>query len=121
LFKTEFTMIALCSKIYFCFGTEDKLSCKGVNRKTNHLFRLVIPCLFLLCRNMTSFLDLKRKKNVFHKAQRLKYKLVVFLVHDVIKHFIFPYFKKNKLSLFINDIIFVFGDLVGFPIDSFAA
>jgi hypothetical protein len=35
LFKTEFTgdgMIALCSKTYFCFGVEDKFSCKGVNR-----------------------------------------------------------------------------------------
>jgi hypothetical protein len=37
----------------------------------------------------------QRYQNVFHKAQRLKYQLVVFLVHDVIKHFIFPYFKKN--------------------------
>ena len=40
LFKTEFTgdgMIALCSKTYFCFGTEDKFSCKGVNRKTNNV------------------------------------------------------------------------------------
>ena len=40
LFKTEFTgdgMIALCSKTYFCFGAEDKFSCKGVNRKTNNV------------------------------------------------------------------------------------
>jgi hypothetical protein len=40
LFKTEFTgygMIALCSKTYFCFGAEDKFSCKGVNRKTNDI------------------------------------------------------------------------------------
>jgi hypothetical protein len=40
LFKTEFTgdgMIALCSKTYFCFGVEDKFSCKGVNRKTNNV------------------------------------------------------------------------------------
>jgi hypothetical protein len=40
LFRTEFTgdgQIALCSKIYFCFGVEDKLSCKGVNRKTNQI------------------------------------------------------------------------------------
>ena len=38
LIKTEFAgdgMIALCSKTYFCFGVEDKFSCKGVNRKTN--------------------------------------------------------------------------------------
>ena len=40
LFRTEFTgdgMIALCSKTYFCFGAEDKFSCKGVNRKTNNV------------------------------------------------------------------------------------
>ena len=40
LFRTEFTgdgMIALCSKTYFCFGAEDKFSCKGVNRKTNDI------------------------------------------------------------------------------------
>jgi hypothetical protein len=40
LFKTEFTgdgMIALCSKTYFCFGGEDKVSCKGVNRKSNNV------------------------------------------------------------------------------------
>jgi hypothetical protein len=30
----------------------------------------------------------------FFKPQRLKYQSVVFLVHDVIKHFIFPYFFK---------------------------
>ena len=38
--KTEFTgdgMIALCSKTYFCFGGEDKFSCKGVNRKSNNV------------------------------------------------------------------------------------
>ena len=40
LFKTKLTgdgMIALCSKTYFCFGAEDKFSCKGVNRKTNNV------------------------------------------------------------------------------------
>ncbi len=40
MFKTEFTgdgIIALCSKIYFCCGAEDKFSCKGVNRKTNQI------------------------------------------------------------------------------------
>jgi hypothetical protein len=40
LLKTEFTgdgMIALSSKTYFCFGAEDKFSCKGVNRKTNQI------------------------------------------------------------------------------------
>ena len=42
MFKTEFTgdgMIALCSKTYFCFGAEDKFSCKGVNRKTNDIHK----------------------------------------------------------------------------------
>ena len=32
-------MIALCSKTYFCFGAEDKFSCKGVNRKTNNVIK----------------------------------------------------------------------------------
>jgi hypothetical protein len=29
----------LCSKTYFCFGAEDKFSCKGVNRKTNDIHK----------------------------------------------------------------------------------
>jgi hypothetical protein len=29
----------LCSKSYFCFGAEDKFSCKGVNRKTNDIHK----------------------------------------------------------------------------------
>jgi hypothetical protein len=40
LFKTEFTgdgMIALCSKTYYCFGKEDKFSCKGINKRTNQI------------------------------------------------------------------------------------
>ena len=40
LLKREFTgngMIALCSKTYFCFVAEDKISCKGVNRETNNV------------------------------------------------------------------------------------
>ena len=40
LFKTEFTgdgMIALCSKTYYCYGGEDKFSCKGINKRTNEI------------------------------------------------------------------------------------
>ena len=41
LFKVEYQgdgIIALCSKTYYCFGGEkDKLSCKGLNKKTNQL------------------------------------------------------------------------------------
>jgi hypothetical protein len=29
----------LCSKTYFCFGAEDKFSCKGINRKTNDIHK----------------------------------------------------------------------------------
>jgi hypothetical protein len=32
----------------------------------------------------------------FFKLQRLKYQLVISLVHDAIKHFIFPYFFKPQ-------------------------
>ena len=40
LFKKEYRgdgMVALCSKTYYCFGVEDKFSCKGVNKKTNDI------------------------------------------------------------------------------------
>ena len=35
MFKTEFTGDGMIA--YFCFGAEDKFSCKGVNRKTNDI------------------------------------------------------------------------------------
>ena len=35
----------------------------------------------------------------FFKPQRLKYQLVVFLVHDVMKHFIFPYFFPEHFEI----------------------
>ena len=38
LFKTEWEgdgIIGLCSKTYYCFGSQDKFSCKGVNKKCN--------------------------------------------------------------------------------------
>ena len=38
LFKVEWEgdgIIALCSKTYFCFGTKEKFSCKGVNKRSN--------------------------------------------------------------------------------------
>jgi hypothetical protein len=38
----------------------------------------------------TDYLPLSRVFTVLLQTQRLKYQLVVFLVHDVIKHFIFP-------------------------------
>jgi hypothetical protein len=40
LFKEEHRgdgIIALCSKTYYCFGTEDKFSCKGINKRTNQI------------------------------------------------------------------------------------
>ena len=40
LFKEEYRgdgIVALCSKTYYCFGVEDKFSCKGVNKKTNDI------------------------------------------------------------------------------------
>jgi hypothetical protein len=40
LFKKEYRgdgIVALCSKTYYCFGVEDKFSCKGVNKKTNDI------------------------------------------------------------------------------------
>ena len=40
LFKVEWEgqgIIGLCSKTYYCFGTKDKFSCKGVNNKTNEI------------------------------------------------------------------------------------
>ena len=40
LFKVEWEgvgIVALCSKTYFCFGNEDKVSCKGLNKKTNKI------------------------------------------------------------------------------------
>jgi hypothetical protein len=27
----------LCSKTYYCFGKEDKFSCKGINKRTNQI------------------------------------------------------------------------------------
>jgi hypothetical protein len=40
LFKEEHSgdgIIALCSKTYYCFGMEDKFSCKGINKRTNQI------------------------------------------------------------------------------------
>ena len=41
LFKVEYQgdgIVALCSKTYYCYGKDkDKLSCKGLNKKTNQL------------------------------------------------------------------------------------
>ena len=28
-------MIALCCKTYYCFGPEEKFSCKGIDKRTN--------------------------------------------------------------------------------------
>ena len=59
LFKTEFTggeMIALCSKSYFCFGAEDKFSCKGVNSldpvPTEVSVSLTIQCIHIYKREL---------------------------------------------------------------------
>ena len=40
LFKIEWEVegiIALCSKTYFCFGDQNKVSCKGLNKKANEI------------------------------------------------------------------------------------
>ena len=40
LFKEEYSsdgIIALISKTYYCFGKEDKFSCKGINKRTNQI------------------------------------------------------------------------------------
>ena len=40
LFKVELEgqeIVGLCSKTYYCFGTKDKFSCKGVNKKCNEI------------------------------------------------------------------------------------
>jgi hypothetical protein len=42
LFKEEYSgdgIIALCSKTYYCFGKEDKFSCKGINKRTNQFIK----------------------------------------------------------------------------------
>jgi hypothetical protein len=30
----------LCSKTYYCFGKEDKFSCKGINKGTNQITKV---------------------------------------------------------------------------------
>ena len=40
LFKVEWEgdgIVALCSKTYYCFGDQDKASCKGINKRTNNI------------------------------------------------------------------------------------
>ena len=40
LFKVEWEgdgIVALCSKTYFCFGDQNKASCKGLNKATNDI------------------------------------------------------------------------------------
>jgi hypothetical protein len=40
LFKEEYRgdgIVALCSKAYYCFGVEDKFSCKGINKRLNNI------------------------------------------------------------------------------------
>ena len=40
LFKEEFVgdgIVALCSKTYYCYGRDDKYSCKGINKKLNNI------------------------------------------------------------------------------------
>ncbi|XP_038054119.1 uncharacterized protein LOC119726483 [Patiria miniata] len=40
LFKVEWEgdgIVALCSKTYYCFGTKDKVSCKGLNKRSNEI------------------------------------------------------------------------------------
>jgi hypothetical protein len=40
LFREEYRgdgIVALCSKAYYCFGVEDKFSCKGINKRLNNI------------------------------------------------------------------------------------
>ena len=40
LFNEEYRgdgIVALCSKTYYCFGVEDKFSCKGINKRLNDI------------------------------------------------------------------------------------
>ena len=42
LFKEEYRgdgIVALCSKTYYCFGKEDKFSCKGINKRLNDIHK----------------------------------------------------------------------------------
>jgi hypothetical protein len=42
LFKEEYRgdgIVALCSKTYFCFGAENKFSCKGINKRPNDIHK----------------------------------------------------------------------------------
>ncbi|KAL8613898.1 hypothetical protein ACOMHN_032888 [Nucella lapillus] len=42
LFKLEYKgngIVALCSKTYYCFGEEDKFSCKGLSKRLNRLVK----------------------------------------------------------------------------------
>ena len=42
LFKEEYRgdgIVALCSKTYYCFGVEDKFSCKGINKRLNDIHK----------------------------------------------------------------------------------
>ena len=42
LFKEEYRgdgIVALCSKTYYCFGVEDKVSCKGINKCLNDIHK----------------------------------------------------------------------------------
>jgi len=40
LFKEEYSgdgIVALCSETYYCFGQNDKFSCKGINKRLNDI------------------------------------------------------------------------------------
>ena len=42
LFKEEYRgdgIVALCSKTFYCFGKEDKFSCKGINKRLNGIHK----------------------------------------------------------------------------------
>ena len=42
LFKEEYRgdgIVALCGKTYYCFGVEDKFSCKGINKHLNDIHK----------------------------------------------------------------------------------
>jgi hypothetical protein len=52
LFKEEYRgdgIVALCSKTYYCFGVEDKVSCKGINKCLNDIHKGTYMDVLLLC------------------------------------------------------------------------
>jgi hypothetical protein len=63
----------LCSKIYFCFGAEDKFSCKGVNRKTNDIHKF------------SKFTG--KKENYLHNLKSLANQSIIYTIYSLYHRF----------------------------------